>query len=459
MLGELLDEGKSRGTDSRILNADEYKVEHSITEEGNFKDIEITILGTFWTIPNVDKNVTYVEWQGIITTKDGEDTATFRGYRYGIGHSKGQVSASFRGSLFINHQYQQMENFHFWTTTYEFWKLKYMNLEILQKRLGMEIIMIMISQFNIIVVIIVLTSILNFVMIDNYYHGLDLIYAQQTIGSNNSSNNIIKLDSIPSKQVKVGDMGISYKIFGKGDPILLIMGYAGSMYGWDPVFLKGLSTNHTVIVFDNRGIGNTTVGSKNFTIDQFAKDSAGLLDALKINESDVLRYSMGGMIAQQLTLNYPDKVDNLIIYASYCGGKQSIPPNPEWFKQMTNLSSSADDIKKRIVPLLFTSNWIKQHPDYLEKFASFVFPSIDILERQGEAVFSWEVTCDQLKDISQDTLVVTGTDDLVLSSVNSMNLIENIPGAWLAQFKEGGHALMFQYPERLSVVVNIFLEN
>jgi len=204
-----------------------------------------------------------------------------------------------------------------------------MNLEILQKRLGMEIIMIMISQFNIIVVIIVLTSILNFVMINNYYHGLDLIYAQQTIGSNNSSNNIIKLDSIPSKQVKVGDMGISYKIFGKGDPILLIMGYAGSMYGWDPVFLKGLSTNHTVIVFDNRGIGNTTVGSKNFTIDQFAKDSAGLLDALKINESDVLRYSMGGMIAQQLTLNYPDKVDNLIIYASYCGGKQSIPPNPE----------------------------------------------------------------------------------------------------------------------------------
>ena len=86
-------------------------------------------------------------------------------------------------------------------------------------------------------------------------------------------------------------------------------------------FLKGLSTNHTVIVFDNRGIGNTTVGSKNFTIEQFAADSAGLLDALKINKSDVLGYSMGGMIAQQLTLNYPDKVDNLIIYASYCGGK------------------------------------------------------------------------------------------------------------------------------------------
>ncbi|MGE5661044.1 MAG: alpha/beta fold hydrolase, partial [Ignavibacteriales bacterium] len=79
----------------------------------------------------------------------------------------------------------------------------------------------------------------------------------------------------------------SYKIFGKGDPILLIMGYAGSMYMWDPILLKGLSANHKVIVFDNRGIGNTTIGSKNFTIDQFAKDSAGLLDTLKINKSDV----------------------------------------------------------------------------------------------------------------------------------------------------------------------------
>ena len=318
--------------------------------------------------------------------------------------------------------------------------------------------MIMILQFNI-VTIIALTSILGFAMIGNYYHDLILVYAQQTLDSDPINNNIINLGNIPSKQVKVGDIDISYKTFGKGDPILLIMGYAGSMYDWDPIFLKGLSTNHTVIVFDNRGIGNTTVGSKNFTIEQFAADSAELLDALKINKSDVLGYSMGGMIAQQLTLNYPDKVDDLIIYASYCGGNQSIPPNPELFKQTTNLSASADDIKKRIVPLLFTSNWIKQNPDYLEKFASFVFPPIDILKRQGEAVFSWEGMCDQLKNVSQDTLVVTGTDDLVLSFANSKILTENIPGAWLAQFKDGGHGLMSQYPERLSTIVNTFLDD
>jgi len=96
MLGELLYKGKGRLAGSRVLNADEYKVELSMIEEGKFKDVEITLLGTFWTIP-AGKNVTYVEGKGIITTKDGEYTATFRGY--GIGNSRGQVSVSFRGSV------------------------------------------------------------------------------------------------------------------------------------------------------------------------------------------------------------------------------------------------------------------------------------------------------------------------------------------------------------------------
>ena len=236
-------------------------------------------------------------------------------------------------------------------------------------------------------------------MIDNYYynsHGQVLIYAQQNTDSDDITiNNIFKLDNILTKKVKVGDIDISYKTFGKGDRILLINGYAGSMYDWDfPIFLKGLSTNHTVIVFDSRGIGNTTIGSKNFTIDQFAADNVGLLDALKINKSDVLGHSMGGMIAQQLTLDYSDKVDDLIIYASNCGGNESIPPNPETMKQMTNLSGSLEDIKKGILPLLFTPNWIKQNPDFLEKrFTSFELPSFEILERQGAAIFSWDGAC------------------------------------------------------------------
>jgi len=317
------------------------------------------------------------------------------------------------------------------------------------------------KQFNILVII-SLISILSFGIISNYNYddGILLIDAQTIDSDNNTGNtNIIKLENIPTKQVRVGDIDISYKTFGKGDPILLIMGYAGSKNDWDQTFLKGLSTNHTVIVFDNRGIGNTSVGFKNFTIAQFTADSAGLLDALKINRSDVLGYSMGGMIAQQLTLNYPDKVDNLIIYASYCGGNQSIPPNQQIVEQFTDLSGSSEDIKTRFIPLLFTQNWIKQNPTYMEKFASLEFPPVDILKKQLNAIFSWEGTCNQLKDISQDTLVIVGTNDLLLSSANSIILTEKIPGAWLAQFKDGGHGVMFQYPEKLSTLVNTFLDS
>ena len=95
----------------------------------------------------------------------------------------------------------------------------------------------------------------------------------------------------------------------------------------------------------------------------------------------------------------------------------------------------------------------------MKKFASFELPPIGILQKQGEAIFSWKGTCDQLKDISQDTFLITGTDDILLSSANSIILTENIPGAWLAQFKEGGHGLMYQYPEKLSAIINTFLDN
>jgi pimeloyl-ACP methyl ester carboxylesterase len=97
---------------------------------------------------------------------------------------------------------------------------------------------------------------------------------------------------------------------------------------------------------------------------------------------------MGGMIAQQLTLNYPDKVDDLIIYASSCGGNQSIAPNQQIVDQFTDLSGSSEDIKQRFIPLLFTEKWIKQNLNYMKKFASLEFPPVDILEKQFDAIFS-----------------------------------------------------------------------
>jgi len=141
----------------------------------------------------------------------------------------------------------------------------------------------------------------------------------------NGTDSEIKQQDMPPEKVRVGDIDIAYRIFGNGEPILLVSGASAGIDGWDPSTLRSLSSNHKVIVFDGRGVGNTSMGSKPFSIQQLANDTAGLLDALKIQKANVLGYSLGGHIAQQFAIKYSDKVNGLILIATTCGGKDSIP--------------------------------------------------------------------------------------------------------------------------------------
>lgn len=142
------------------------------------------------------------------------------------------------------------------------------------------------------------------------------------------------LDKIETKKIRVGDIDIAYMIFGEGKPLLLLPGFSMTMNMWDPNMLRNLSFNHTVIVFDNRGIGQTTAGNntQKFSISQFANDTAGFLTALSLDNNnssnsqpiDILGLSLGGFIAQEFALTYPDKVDRLILVVSGCGGNERI---------------------------------------------------------------------------------------------------------------------------------------
>jgi hypothetical protein len=129
-----------------------------------------------------------------------------------------------------------------------------------------------------------------------------LVYGQknQTIAEN---EDLLNIQDISAKKVHVGDIDIAYKIFGRGNPILLISGSGNVMDVWPTHFLKELALNHTVIIFDNRGVGNTTAGTRPFSIDQFEHDTVGLLDALDIQRTDVLGFSMASFIAQQPQLS------------------------------------------------------------------------------------------------------------------------------------------------------------
>jgi pimeloyl-ACP methyl ester carboxylesterase len=84
-------------------------------------------------------------------------------------------------------------------------------------------------------------------------------------------------------------------------------------------------------------------------------------------------------------------------------------------------------------------------------------PSLKAVQLEAEAMGSWKGTCDRLSSISKPTLVIVGTDDVVIPPANSIMLVEKIPGAWLVQIRGGGHYVMFQYPEQFTAVLETFL--
>lgn len=279
--------------------------------------------------------------------------------------------------------------------------------------------------------------------------------------ANFANANTPNIQDIPTKKVHVGDIDIAYKTFGKGAPILLINGYSFPMDSWDSTLLDTLASNHTVIVFDNRGIGNTSSGNEQkFSISLFANDTSGLLDALNIKKADVLAWSMGGRIAQELTLNYPDRVGKLILYAIGCGSNQSIPQSQEVRNEFVNRTRTAEDRIARLVPLFFPQEWRNENPNYLENIPKTTESILNqTLDKQIEAAASAPSTCDRLKNIIQPTLVIVGTDDAATPAANSLRMAGLIPGSWFVQIKGGGHGLMYQYPEQFSNIVKTFLEN
>jgi pimeloyl-ACP methyl ester carboxylesterase len=269
----------------------------------------------------------------------------------------------------------------------------------------------------------------------------------------------LNISSIDVKMVHVGDIDIAYKTFGHGQPLIMIIGSSSTMDLWPPEVLSSLSSNYSVIIFDNRGMGNTTASKGNFSIPQFAEDTAGLMDALGIKSAHILGWSMGSFIAQELALNHPDKVDKLVLYAANCGGSQAVQPSQEVLKELTDTTGSPEERGIRLFDLLFPGEWLKDHPTFYKQFP---IPkertSPENIARQGDACENWAGTYDRLSNIVQPTLIITGAEDKVAPPENSLMLAKQIPASWLVRFKGAGHGLMYQYPIEFSKIVTDFFE-
>jgi pimeloyl-ACP methyl ester carboxylesterase len=199
------------------------------------------------------------------------------------------------------------------------------------------------------------------------------------------------------------------------------------------------------------------------------------MDALKIPKADVMGYSLGGHIAQAFTISHPEAVDSLTLVASTCGGKDGIPKPAEFLKLVADVTNKSlqnipitEELKALNVASL-GSGWVKLHPESVgipENITSLqqlrpVPP--EVANDQTKVALAWEATnwsgaCDELAKIAKPTLVIAGTDDNdYMPHGNALVLAEKIPGAWLVQIKNAGHAVISQYPEEVGKIMNTFL--
>jgi pimeloyl-ACP methyl ester carboxylesterase len=286
----------------------------------------------------------------------------------------------------------------------------------------------------------------------------------------------VNIQDIPLEKVHVGDIDMAYKMFGKGDPIILHSGASDTMDGWPPELLSKLSSNHTLVVFDYRGIGNTTSGTEPYSLQVLANDTAGLMDALKIQKANVLGYSLGTFITQQFAITHPDKVSSVILIAGSCGGKDGIPKPAEFYKlqadivnkTLSNATVSNEEFKSLVTASL-GSGWIKLHPESAEIPENMTVAgakpglSPEAMDNQNNLGLAWEApnwsgVCDDLAKIDKPLLVITGTDDNQYNPhANALVIASKVPGAWLVQIKDAGHAVVDQYPEKLGNIIETFL--
>jgi pimeloyl-ACP methyl ester carboxylesterase len=279
--------------------------------------------------------------------------------------------------------------------------------------------------------------------------------------------------AIQSSQIQkatVEDIEIEYKVFENKStsdneakdriPLLFVAGLRVTMDMWPPTILDELSqSNHKVIVYNNRGTGNSTDGTKEYTISQLAKDAAGLLDVLGIDKAHVIGWSMGSYIVEELALIRPDKVSSLILYGAGPGGDKAIPPSAELMQTLGGVSGTPEEQARQILSFFFPQSWLTNNPEYINQFPLLKSTvSMETTQRQAQAIVGWTGIYNSPTMITQPTLVLMGTDDLITTPKAALSLVEKIPLVSLVQVKDAGHGWMYQYPEKFTKVVKTFLE-
>ncbi len=269
----------------------------------------------------------------------------------------------------------------------------------------------------------------------------------------------------------VNGMDLYYEEHGTGDPLLCIMGFATDSTGW-LLQVPDFARRYRTIVYDNRGVGRSARPPGPYTIQQMADDACGLLDALGIERTHVLGISMGGMIAQELVLDHPERVRGLVLACTYPEPDEATVQTRRFtVRQLGGTVTDAGEVKidlsaidplmffQHLLPLVFNPEFIQTElPRLFELFGGALQHgfSLDAVMAQLEAVMGHRAT-DRLSRIAAPTLVLTGDADKVIAPANSELIASRIPNATLRKVPGGSHGFNIEMPERFNREVLDFL--
>jgi pimeloyl-ACP methyl ester carboxylesterase len=253
--------------------------------------------------------------------------------------------------------------------------------------------------------------------------------------------------------VDAGNVRLSYERSGSGPPLLLIMGLSGTLLHWGEPLMDELRRDFDTIVYDHRGVGDSSRVEAPFLIADLAQDAAGLLEALELESAHVLGISMGGMVAQELALGHPERVRTLTLGCTYCGGPgSSLPPQPE----LGAAIMSGD--RERAVRAMWEANVsasFAQNEEVWRRFRALgdrYAVAVAVTMEQLSAIARHDTSA-RLPQLEMPTLVVHGTEDRIVPVENGRMVARLIPDARLEIWPGIGHLFFWERPEASAELV------
>lgn len=257
-------------------------------------------------------------------------------------------------------------------------------------------------------------------------------------------------------KIQTNNIELYYEIHGEGKPLVLISGLGYSNWQWHKM-VPLLAEKFKVIIFDNRGVGQSDKPAGPYTAQMLAQDTVGLLDALNIEKAVIVGHSMGGFIAQAIALDFPQRVEKLILCSTNFGGPNHVPVTPEAMKVLSDVSSDALTRFKNGLAVSTAPGWSEKNPAMIEEWIQWrVANPIEPVSYQAQLAIGLGLMPtaaafeEKLPRLNVPTLILFGAHDKVVPPANADLLSKKIAGSTVIIFPDAGHFFPIEIPEAAS---------